>query len=143
MVGNELSVQAVLLGRVVQRGDQLTLSLDLVDARTDDQIWGERYNRKQTELLSLQSEIARDVSNKLRTRLSNADEQRVTKTYTADREAYQLYLQGLTIGTSARRKTSARASRFSDRQLTKTRHTRRLMRGWLSPTLSFLITVII
>jgi len=95
VVGNELSVQAVLLGRVVQRGDQLTLGLELVDVRTENVVWSGRYDRRQTELVSLQSEIARDVSNKLRARLSGADEQRVTKTYTADPEAYQLYLQGL------------------------------------------------
>ncbi len=95
IIGKELSVQAVLNGRMVQRGDQFTLSLDLVDAATGNQIWGERYIRKQLELVSLQSEIARDVANKLRTRLSGADEQRVTKTFTADPEAYRLYLQGL------------------------------------------------
>ncbi len=95
VIGNDLSVQAVLLGRVVQRGDQLTLGLELVDARTENVIWSERYNRQQTEIVSLQSEIARNVSNKLRARLSNTDEQRMTKTYTADPEAYQLYLQGL------------------------------------------------
>ncbi len=95
VVGKELNVQAVLNGRMVQRGDQLTLSLDLVDVRTGNQIWGERYMRKQIELVSLQSEIARDVVNKLRVRLSGADEQRVAKTYTADPEAYRLYLQGL------------------------------------------------
>ncbi len=95
VVGKELSVQAVLNGRMMQRGDQLTLSLDLVDTRTGNQIWGDRYVRKQIELVSLQSEIARDVVNKLRPRLPGADEQRVTKTYTADPEAYRLYLQGL------------------------------------------------
>src|SRR5207244_10241349 len=93
-VGSELSVQAVLNGRVAQRGDQLTLSLELVDARTGNQIWGEQYNRKTTDLTSLQSEIARDVSNKLRTKLSGADEQKLTKNYTANPEAYQLYLKG-------------------------------------------------
>jgi len=92
--GSELSVQAVLNGRVMQHGDQLTLSLELVDARTGNQIWGEQYNRKTTDLAALQSEIARDVSNKLRTKLSGADEQRVTKNYTANSEAYQLYLKG-------------------------------------------------
>ena len=94
-VGTDLNVQAVLNGRVVQRGDNLTLSLELVDAQTGNQIWGEQYNRKQTDLVALQSEIARDVSQKLRTRLSGAEEQRVAKTYTANPEAYQLYLQGL------------------------------------------------
>jgi eukaryotic-like serine/threonine-protein kinase len=93
-VGSELSVQAVLNGRVAQRGDQLTLNLELVDARTGNQIWGEQYNRKTADLLSLQSEIARDVSNKLRIKLSGADEQKLTKNYTANPEAYQLYLKG-------------------------------------------------
>src|SRR5436305_1646003 len=60
-VGSELSVGAVLNGRVMQRGDQLTLSLELVDARTGNQIWGEQYNRKTADLIGLQGDIARDV----------------------------------------------------------------------------------
>jgi TolB-like protein len=94
VVGNELSVQAIVNGRVVQRGDDLTLYLSLVDTRTGNQIWGEQYNRKQVDLISLQSEIGRDVSSKLRTKLSGADEQKLGKSYTANPEAYQLYLQG-------------------------------------------------
>ena len=93
-VGRELSVQAILNGRVIQRGDQLTLSLELVDVLKDIVIWSEQYTRKKTDLVTLQSEIARDVSTKLKTKLSGADEQRVTKTYTENPEAYQLYLQG-------------------------------------------------
>jgi TolB-like protein/cytochrome c-type biogenesis protein CcmH/NrfG len=93
-VGSELSVQAVLNGRFVQRGDQLTLSLELVDARTGNQIWGEQYNRKTADLVTLQSEIARDVSNKLRVKLSGADEQKLAKNYTENAEAYQEYLKG-------------------------------------------------
>jgi serine/threonine-protein kinase len=97
-IGKELNVQAILLGRVVQRGEQLRLSLELVDARTENIIWSEQYNRKQADLISLQNEIARDVSGKLSDRLkttfSGADEQRLTKNYTANAEAYQLYLRG-------------------------------------------------
>ena len=93
-VGRELGVQAVLNGRVVQRGDQLTLSLDLVDARSGDQIWGEQYSRKLGDLAALQNEIARDVSHKLRQRLTGAQQQSVTKNQTQNTEAYQLYLQG-------------------------------------------------
>ncbi|CAN5116689.1 MAG: protein kinase domain-containing protein [Pyrinomonadaceae bacterium] len=93
-VGNDLSVQAVLLGRVIQRGELLRLGLELVDVRTENVIWSEQYNRRQTDLVSLQSEIARDVSNKLRVRLSGADEQKLAKNYTANAEAYQLYLKG-------------------------------------------------
>lgn len=89
-----MNVQTILTGRVAQRGRQLTLSLELVDAKTENVIWSERYTRQQSDLVSLQSEIARDVSGKLQAKLSGADERKVTKTYTADAEAYQLYLQG-------------------------------------------------
>ena len=93
-VGQELKVQAVLNGRVVQRGDQLTLGLELVDVGTGNQLWGKQYNRKVTDLVSLQSEIARDVSEKLRLRLTSTEQQRVTKRGTENTEAYQAYLKG-------------------------------------------------
>ncbi len=93
-VGRELNVQAILNGRVVQRGDQITLSLELVDVSTENAIWSQQYNRKQTDLVALQSEIARDVSNKLKSKLSGADVAKVEKSYTANPEAYQLYLKG-------------------------------------------------
>jgi serine/threonine-protein kinase len=93
-IAQELKVQAILTGRVVERGEQLTLSLELVDTRTENAIWSEQYNRRQADLLTLQTEIARDVSSKLKTKLSGADEAKVTKNYTANAEAYQLYLKG-------------------------------------------------
>ncbi len=93
-IGKELGVQAVLNGRVVQRGDQLTLSLELINAQTENVIWSESYNRKQADLISLQSEIARDVSGKLKIKLSGEDQTRLAKNYTTDSEAYRLYLQG-------------------------------------------------
>ena len=93
-VGNELNVQAILNGRVVQRGDDLTLYLSLVETRTGNQLWGEQYNRKQSDLLSLQTAVGKDVATKLRTRLSGAEEEKVAKNYTQNTEAYQLYLQG-------------------------------------------------
>jgi eukaryotic-like serine/threonine-protein kinase len=93
-VGTELRVQAVLTGRVVQRGDQFRLSLELVDARTENIIWTEQYNRRQAELVTLQSDIARDVAKKLQAKLSGSDETRVTRRYTENTEAYELYLKG-------------------------------------------------
>jgi serine/threonine protein kinase/Tfp pilus assembly protein PilF len=93
-VGQELNVQAILNGRVAQRGDDLTLTLELVDVQTENVIWSEQYNRKQTDLVVLQSDIARDVSSKLKIKLSGADEQKLTKNYTQNTEAYKLYLQG-------------------------------------------------
>ena len=93
-IGKELGVQAILNGRVVQRGDQLTLSLELVDVQTENVLWSQQYNRKQSDLVALQSEIARDVSSKLKLKLSGADEQKLNKVYTTNPDAYQLYLKG-------------------------------------------------
>ncbi|MDQ3172511.1 MAG: tetratricopeptide repeat protein [Acidobacteriota bacterium] len=93
-VGKDLGVQAVLYGRVVQRGDQLTLSVELLDALTENVIWSDKYDRKQADLVALQSEIARDVPSKLKTKFSGTDEAKVTKNYTDNTEAYQLHLKG-------------------------------------------------
>jgi serine/threonine-protein kinase len=93
-IGKELNVQAVLNGRVIQRGQDLTLYIELVEATTEKVLWGEQYNRKQTDLVSLQSEIARDISQKLRQRLTKSEAQSVTSSYTENVEAYQLYLKG-------------------------------------------------
>ena len=94
-VAADLKVQAVLNGHVSQRGDNLTIGVDLVDALTGNLIWGEQYSRRVGDLAALQTEIARDVSQKLRSRLSGAEENRVVKDQTQNSEAYQLYLQGL------------------------------------------------
>lgn len=94
IVGRDLDVQAVLNGRVVQRGADLIVYLELVDARSGNRIWGDQYNRKQTDLISLQGEIARAVSSKLRVKLTGAEEEKLTRTYTSDPEAYRLYLRG-------------------------------------------------
>ena len=93
-IAQELKVHAVLNGRIVQRGDELTLSLELVDVQKDAVLWSERYVRKQSELVSLQSEIAKDVSSRLKPRLTGAEEEKIAKNYTADTEAYRDYLQG-------------------------------------------------
>ncbi len=93
-VGKELDVQAVLNGRVVQRGDQISLTLELVNVSNENVIWSDKYERKASDLVTLQSEIARDVSSKLKSKLSGADVAKVEKTSTANPEAYQLYLKG-------------------------------------------------
>jgi serine/threonine protein kinase/tetratricopeptide (TPR) repeat protein len=93
-VAKALGVEAILTGRVTQRGDHLMISIELVDARDRTQIWGEQYNRTLIELPSLQSEIARDVSEKLHLRLTSTEQQQVTKRGTENAEAYQAYLKG-------------------------------------------------
>lgn len=93
-VARELNVQAILTGRIVQRGNDLTLYIELVDANTENVLWKETYIRPMANLATLQSEIVRDVSEKLRPKLSGVDEQRVVKKYTANSAAYQEYLKG-------------------------------------------------
>ncbi|HSU24647.1 MAG TPA: tetratricopeptide repeat protein [Pyrinomonadaceae bacterium] len=93
-LAKELNVQAILNGRVVQRGDQLILSLELIDTQKDVVLWSQQYNRKQSDLVDLQSEVAKDVSGKLKAKLSGAEETKVTKAATSDPDAYQAYLKG-------------------------------------------------
>jgi eukaryotic-like serine/threonine-protein kinase len=93
-VGQALGVRAVLKGRVMQRRDDLQISAELVDARDNSHIWGEQYNRKSADIFALQGEIAKEMTTALRMRLTGADEKRMTKTYTANPEAYQDYLKG-------------------------------------------------
>ncbi|HXM79717.1 MAG TPA: protein kinase, partial [Thermoanaerobaculia bacterium] len=93
-VGKELGVRAVLTGRIVQRGDALSISAELVDARDDTHLWGEHYNRRLSDILAVQEEIARDISGKLRLRLTGEEKKRLTKRYTENAEAYGLYLKG-------------------------------------------------
>ena len=91
-IAKELNVQAILNGRVVQRGNDLSLYIELLDVALDKVMWSQQYNRKQADLVSLQSEIARDVSSRLKTKLSEEDEAKVTRVHTTNPEAYQLYL---------------------------------------------------
>ena len=93
-VGQELSVQVVLLGRVVEQNDALTVNLNLVDGRTGSQIWSKQYNRRNADLILLQNEMARDVSANFRSHLSGADEQILGKNYTENVEAYRFYMKG-------------------------------------------------
>jgi len=93
-LGKELNVQAILNGRVSQRGDQLTLNLELVDVQTENAIWSQQYSRKQSDIVSLQSQIAKEVSTKLKAKLSGAEETSVTRPATENPEAYQAYLKG-------------------------------------------------
>ena len=94
VLGKELNVQAVLTGKVSQRGQDLSLYVELVDVTTDKIIWSETYDRQMASIAGLQKDIVRDVSQNLQTRLSNAEEARLAKNHTANAEAYKLYLQG-------------------------------------------------
>lgn len=93
-IGRELGVHALLSGNIVQRGDELAVSVELIDVRDDSHIWGERYARKVSEVVALPQQISKDVSQKLRVRVDGLDHSQLTRNYSPDSEAYRLYLQG-------------------------------------------------
>lgn len=93
-IGGELKVQALLTGRVLQRGDELVIQAELIDVKDGAQLWGEKYSRRLADLLAVQSEISREITEKLRLRLTNEQQQLVAKQHTENIEAYQLYLKG-------------------------------------------------
>jgi serine/threonine-protein kinase len=93
-VGRELGVRAVLAGRVFHRGDSLVVKVELVDGRDGSQIWGENYNRNFSDILTIEQEIAREISEKLRLRLTGEEAQQLTRRATENTEAYRLYLRG-------------------------------------------------
>lgn len=93
-VGRELNVNAVLTGRFVQRGDDLTISAELTDVRDNKQIWGRQYNRKDGDAFALQEEIARDISEILRKQTTGEQQQQLAKRETDSPEAFRFYLKG-------------------------------------------------
>jgi len=93
-IASELGVDAVMTGRLTKRGDNLNITVELVDARSNKSLWGEQYERKLSELLTTQREIVAEIVSKLQLKLSGESEQKLAKKYTDNNEAYQLYLQG-------------------------------------------------
>jgi serine/threonine protein kinase/tetratricopeptide (TPR) repeat protein len=92
--GRDLNVRAVITGRVTTRGNLLIVQSDLMDVRTGSQLWGGQYNRPMADILAVQDEIAGEIFDKLRFRLTGEDKKRATRRYTDNPEAYQLYLRG-------------------------------------------------
>jgi serine/threonine-protein kinase len=93
-VGRELKVRSVLTGRVVQRGDNLSISVELVDTTNNHQLWGRQYNRKLADVFALQQEIAQEISEKLRLKLTGAEQRQLAKRPSENLKAFQYYLQG-------------------------------------------------
>jgi TolB-like protein len=93
-IARELEVDAVMSGKLAQLGDDLTISVELIDARTKKLIWAEQYDRKMADLLATQREIATTITEKLQLKLAGSETRGITKKYTDSNEAYQLYLRG-------------------------------------------------
>ncbi len=93
-IAAELGVDAVMSGRMVERGDNIMISVELIDARNNRLLWGEQYERKMSELMTMQREIATAVSQKLQLKLSGEESTGFSKRYTTDNDAYRHYLKG-------------------------------------------------
>jgi TolB-like protein/Tfp pilus assembly protein PilF len=93
-IASELDVDAVMYGRLVQRADNLTINVELIDTRTQKLLWVEQYDRKMTDLLATQREIAAAIAQKLQLNLIGSDTKGITKRYTDNNDAYQLFLKG-------------------------------------------------
>ena len=93
-IGRTLNVGAIVTGRVTVREEQLIIQAELMNVETGARIWGDEYRRRQSDLLAVQNEIATEILDKIRPRLSGEDKEKATRTHTEDSAAYQLYLQG-------------------------------------------------
>jgi TolB-like protein/Tfp pilus assembly protein PilF len=109
--GQALNVGAVLMGRVVQRGDSLNIQTELVDVNEVSQLWGQQYNRKLSDLIDVQEEISKAIADKLGLRPSREEEKRLTRRHTDNPEAHQLYLRGRFLWN---RRTAATLRRAAD-----------------------------
>src|SRR5262249_51808058 len=92
-IGRSVEAKVILIGRIWQRGSKLRLHVDLLDTSNGEAIWGEQYDRDLTELFAIHDDIAREVSARLRVKLTGKDTTRLTKRYTENVEAYQLYVR--------------------------------------------------
>ncbi len=117
MVAKELKVQAVLTGRLTQRGDGLSLSVELINAQDNSQIWGQQYNRKLADVFAVQEEMAREISEKLRLKLSGAERQQLAKHPTENLKAFQYYMQGRSYAQRRTREDINTAIRYCEKAL--------------------------
>ena len=93
-IGQELKVRAVVTGRVTRRGDSVVVGAELIDVGKESQMWGDQYSKKLADILPVQDEISKAITENLRVQLSGQEQQQLTKRYTENAEAYQLYLRG-------------------------------------------------
>jgi serine/threonine-protein kinase len=121
-VGQRLGVQAVLTGHVTQRGEVLLISIELVSARDNRQIWGQQYNRKLADVFAVQEEMAKEISEKLRLKLTGAERQQLAKRPTENIKAFQYYMQGRAVAQRRTREDLLAAIRYYEKALEEDRN---------------------
>jgi serine/threonine-protein kinase len=121
-VGNDLGVRAVLMGRLIQQGDNLAIRTELVNVADGTEIWGQQYNRKLADVFAVQEEIAREISEKLRLKLSGAERQQLAKRPTENLKAFQYYMQGLSSAQRRTREDLVVAIRYCEKAIAEDRN---------------------
>jgi adenylate cyclase len=121
-VAKELKVQAVLTGRMTQRGDGLSISVELINPQDNSQIWGQQYNRKLADVFAVQEEIAKEISDRLRLKLTGAERQQLAKRPTENIKAFQYYMQGRGYINRRTREDLLEAVRYCEKALEEDRN---------------------
>jgi adenylate cyclase len=121
-VAKELKMQAVLTGRMTQRGDGLSISVELINAQDNSEIWGQQYNRKLADVFAVQEEIAKEISEKLRLKLTGAERQQLAKRPTENIKAFQYYMQGRAYTQRRTREDLLEAVRYDEKALEEDRN---------------------
>jgi len=121
-VAKELKVQTVLTGRMTQRGDGLSISVELINAQDNSEIWGQQYNRKLADVFAVQEEIAKEVSDKLRLKLTGAEQEQLAKRPTENLKAFQYYMQGRGYTQRRTREDLLEAVRYCEKAIEEDRN---------------------
>jgi TolB-like protein/lipoprotein NlpI len=116
-VGHDLGVHAVLMGRLIQQGDNLAIRTELVNVADGTELWGQQYNRKLADVFAIQEEIAKEISEKLRLKLSGAEKQQLAKRPTENLKAFQYYVQGRSVIHRRTREDMLKAFRYYERAI--------------------------
>ncbi len=116
-VGHDLGVGAVVMGRLLQQGDNLTIQTELVNVSDGTELWGQQYNRKVADVFAVQEEIAKEISDKLRLKLSGAERQQLAKRLTENIKAFQYYMQGLSFAQRRTREDLLTAISYYERAI--------------------------
>jgi eukaryotic-like serine/threonine-protein kinase len=116
-VGHDLGVRAVLMGRLIQQGDNLTIRTELVNVSDGRELWGQQYNRKLADLFAVQEEIAKEISEKLRLKLSGTERQQLAKRPTENLKAFQFYMQARTYTQRRTRDDLLQAIRYCEKAI--------------------------
>ena len=121
-VGHDLGVGAVVLGRLLQQGDNLTIRTELVNVSDGTELWGQQYNRKVADVFAVQEEIAKEISENLRLKLSGAERQQLAKRPTENLKAFQYYMQGRSSAQRRTREDLLTAISYYDRAIEEDRN---------------------